>query len=128
MTPKNYTQMEELYKKYAADGFRIAAFPCNQFGGQEPWPEAEIKVWVQKEFGVTFDMYAKIEVNGDGAHPIFKWLKDKQHGTLGINFIKWNFGKFLVNRQGAAVNRYAPTTAPFEIEDEIVKLLGVSKK
>lgn len=128
MTNKNYTQLEALYKKYHGDGLCIAAFPCNQFGGQEPWPEAEIKAFVQSEFGVTFDMYGKIEVNGDNAHPIYKWLKDKQHGILGFNAIKWNFGKFIIDKHGAAVNRYAPTTSPFDIEDELVKLMGVAKK
>jgi len=105
---------------------RIAAFPCNQFGGQEPWPEPEIKKWVQEQFGVTFDLYAKVNVNGNDAHPLWKWLKQKQGGTLG-DFIKWNFSKFLVDRQGVPVKRYGPNVMPEEIEPDIVKLLAGQK-
>lgn len=107
-----------MHTKYAeSKGLRILAFPCNQFGGQEPWPEPEIKKWVTDKFGVQFDMFAKINVNGDNADPLFKFLKKKQKGTLG-DFIKWNFSKFLVNKEGQPVKRYSPNTEPFEIEKD----------
>lgn len=101
----------------------MLGFPCNQFGAQEPGTEAEIKEFVSSKFGVTFPMFAKIDVNGGGAHPLFKWLKDMQSGTLG-DFIKWNFTKFLVNRTGRPVARYAPGEPPFGFEDAIVRELG----
>jgi len=126
MTQKNYQQLQSLYEKYQTEGLQIAAFPSNQFGSQEPWPEDQIKAFVVKEFGVTFDMYAKIDVNGETAHPLFKFLKHRQAGTLG-DFIKWNFGKFLIDRNGQPVNRYAPTTAPNDIEGDILKLLQAKK-
>jgi len=127
MTQKNYQQLQSLYEKYGKDGFRIAAFPSNQFGSQEPWPEDQIKAFAVKEFGVTFDLYAKIDVNGESAHPLFKFLKQQQAGSFG-DFIKWNFGKFLVDREGQPVNRYAPTTAPNDIEGDILKLLKQEAK
>lgn len=114
--------MQDLHRKYESQGLSVLAFPCNQFGGQEPKPENEIKEFVKK-FDVDFDMFTKIKVNGDDAHPLYKYLKEKQGGTFG-DFIKWNFSKFLINRQGVPVNRYAPTTAPKEIEEDIVKLLN----
>lgn len=119
--------MQSLFEKYNNDGFEIAAFPCNQFGSQEPWDNAEIKKWVKETFGVTFDMFAKINVNGDDAIPLYKYLKHKQGGTLG-DFIKWNFTQFLIDRNGVPVARYAPTSEPNKAEPEIAKLLGVSKK
>lgn len=126
LTAGNYPQMQELYKKYEPEGLSLLAFPCNQFGGQEPKPEAEIKEFVS-QYGVTFDMFSKINVNGDGAHPLYKYLKSKVDGTFG-NFIKWNFSKFLINRQGVPVKRYSPTTKPMEIEEDIVKLLKEDSK
>jgi len=117
--------LQVLYEKYQADGLRIACFPSNQFGGQEPWSEPEIKKFVVDTFHVTFDMYSKIEVNGDGAHPLFKYLKMKQRGTFGDS-IKWNFSKFLIDRRGQPIQRYSPLTLDFE--DDIVKALGVQKK
>jgi len=111
-----------MYSKYESQGLRIAAFPCNQFGGQEPWEEPEIKKWVHEQFGVTFDMYAKINVNGDNTHPLWKWLKEKQGGTLG-SFIKWNFSKFLIDRKGVPVQRYGPNVMPDDIVPDMVKLL-----
>ena len=122
-TNGNYPQLQELHSKYYDQGLSIAAFPCNQFGGQEPGTEAEIKDFVQK-FEVKFDMFAKINVNGDNSHPLYKFLKAKQHGALGMDFIKWNFSKFLVDRNGVPVNRYAPTTNPKDIEKDIVNLLN----
>jgi len=125
-TAKNYAQLQELYAKYAQDGLCIAAFPCNQFGGQEPWPEAEIKKFILKR-NISFDMFAKIDVNGSGAHPLYNYLKMKQGGTL-FDAIKWNFTKFLVDRQGQPVQRYAPTTEPNALEVDLCKALGVAQK
>lgn len=111
-----------MHTKYAEEkGLRILAFPCNQFGGQEPWPEDQIKKYVTEKYGAQFDLFAKIEVNGDKAHPLFKYLKKKQKGTLG-DFIKWNFSKFLVDKNGQPVNRYSPQTEPFDIEKDLLKL------
>jgi glutathione peroxidase-family protein len=126
-TDTAYTQMQALYEKYGSDGLRIAAFPSNQFAGQEPWPEPEIKKFVTDKFHATFDLYSKINVNGDGTHPLWNYLKSKQHGTLG-DWIKWNFSKFLIDRQGQPIKRYSPTDEPFNFEDDIVKALGVEKK
>nr|AIL94180.1 glutathione peroxidase [Brachionus koreanus] len=120
-TGSNYPQLSELYKKHEKDGLSVLAFPCNQFGGQEPKPEAEIKEFI-KQFDVKFDMFSKINVNGDNAHPLYKFLKSKVDGTFG-NFIKWNFSKFLINKEGIPVKRYSPTTKPLEIETDILKLL-----
>nr|WET17720.1 PHGPx [Brachionus calyciflorus] len=120
-TGSNYPQLSELYKQHEKDGFSVLAFPCNQFGGQEPKPEGEIKEFV-KQFDVKFDMFAKINVNGDEAHPLYKYLKSKVDGTFG-NFTKWNFSKFLINREGIPVKRYSPTTKPMEIESDIFKLI-----
>jgi len=116
--------MEPLYKKYKDQGFAIAAFPCNQFGGQEPGTDAEIKEFATKKYGATYDLYSKIDVNGDDAHPLWKFLKEKQGGTLGWDAIKWNFTKFLVNRKGEPVKRYAPTYMPNDIEADIVAELA----
>lgn len=118
----NYTEMVKLHKTYADKGLAILGFPCNQFGGQEPGTEAEIKAFAAG-YGVEFDMFSKIKVNGDDAHPLFKFLKSKQGGTLG-NFIKWNFTKFLVDRQGVPVARYSPQTNPIpQIEKDLQKYL-----
>lgn len=121
-TAGNYPEMQELHKKYSAQGLSVLAFPCNQFGGQEPKPENEILEFV-KQYNVEFDMFSKVNVNGEDAHPMYKYLKSKQGGTLG-DFIKWNFSKFLINRQGVPVKRYAPTTKPLDIEKDIVNLLN----
>jgi len=117
----NYTELVQLHEKYAeSHGLRILAFPCNQFGGQEPGTEAEIKQFAQN-FGVKFDMFSKVKVNSDEAHPIFQYLKSKQGGTLG-NFIKWNFTKFIVNREGQPIARFSPQTNPIPvIEKELLK-------
>ncbi|KAI8773150.1 Glutathione peroxidase 1 [Biomphalaria glabrata] len=103
-------------------GLAILGFPSNEFGGQEPGSNEEIKKFVTEQFNVQFDMFSKIEVNGKNAHPLYKYLKHVQKGTLG-DFIKWNFSKFLVNREGKPVNRYAPNVEPFAIEKDISKLL-----
>uniref|UniRef100_A0A182KFG6 Glutathione peroxidase n=1 Tax=Anopheles christyi TaxID=43041 RepID=A0A182KFG6_9DIPT len=101
---------------------RILAFPCNQFGGQEPGTNAEIKKFAEGR-GVKFDMYAKVDVNGDNAHPLWQYLKQHQGGTL-VDAIKWNFTKFLVDRNGQAVGRYGPTTSPLEMRNELEKYLN----
>jgi len=100
-----------------SQGLRILAFPCNQFGSQEPGTDAEIKEFVKK-YEVEFDMFSKINVNKDDAHPLYKYLKSKQGGTLG-NFIKWNFTKFVVDKKGQPVKRYAPNTDPFSIKKDL---------
>ncbi|CAC5414520.1 GPX4 [Mytilus coruscus] len=113
--------LQALHAKYAeSKGLRILGFPCNQFGSQEPGTEAEIKSFVTDKFGVQFDMFSKINVNGNDGHPLFKYLKHKQGGTLG-DFIKWNFTKFLVNKEGIPVKRYAPNTEPNSIEKDFEK-------
>jgi len=121
-TNKNYTQLQALHAKLAEKGLAILAFPCNQFGSQEPGTNEEIKKFVQDNFGVQFDMFDKINVNGNQADPLFKYLKKMQKGTLG-DFIKWNFSKFLVDRNGIPVKRYAPNTEPFSIEKDIENYL-----
>lgn len=122
LTGKNYEQLQALYDEYAeSKGLRILAFPCNQFGGQEPGTNEEIKATVTEKYGVKFDMFAKIEVNGSGADPLWCYLKSKKGGTLG-DFIKWNFSKFLINKEGIPVQRYAPTVEPFAMKKDIEKL------
>jgi len=127
-TPKSYPQLQALYEKYGQDGLRVAAFPCNQFRNQEPLSEPEIKKYVQDTFNVTFDLYSKIEVNGDNAHPLFKYLKYKKSGLLGTEAIKWNFTKFLIDREGQPIKRYGPNEEPFSWENDVAKALGVPKK
>jgi glutathione peroxidase len=122
-TPQ-YKGLEELHKKYAAKGLVVLGFPCNQFGGQEPGNAEEIQSFCELNFGVTFPVLAKVEVNGAGADPLFQYLKKQKRGFLGISTIKWNFTKFLVARDGKVVSRYAPTATPESLEAEIVKLLG----
>jgi len=125
MTPKNYKQLQELHTKYAESaGLRILGFPCNQFGNQEPKSEAEIKEFATKNYGVQFDMFSKINVNGNDAHPLWKFLKNKQPGFL-VNAIKWNFTKFLINKQGVPVARYAPNAEPLSFEKDIIRELGL---
>jgi len=126
-TDTSYKQMQALYNKYESDGFRIAAFPSNQFAGQEPGSESDIKKFVTEKYEVTFDLFSKINVNGNEAHPMFNYLKSKQGGFL-TDGIKWNFSKFLIDRQGQPIKRYGPTDKPFGFEDDIVKALGVAKK
>jgi len=121
-TPQ-YAGLEALYKKYRDRGFAVLGFPCNQFGQQEPGTEAEIQAFCQKNYGVTFPMFAKIEVNGDRAHPLFDFLKKSLPGILGTEPIKWNFTKFLIDKNGRPVERFAPATQPESIEKEIEKLL-----
>jgi len=122
-TPQ-YTGLEELYKKFKDRGLVVLGFPCNQFGAQEPGDEKEIQSFCSLTYNVTFPMFAKIDVNGPEAHPLYQFLKKEGKGILGTEGIKWNFTKFLVNRNGEVLERYAPTTTPASLEAEITKLLG----
>lgn len=121
-TPQ-YKGLEELHRRYAERGFEVLGFPCNQFGAQEPGDAAEIANFCSLTYDVTFPLMAKIDVNGPNADPIFKHLKDEQTGLLGSG-IKWNFTKFLVDRNGKVVSRHAPTTKPEQLRKEIEELLG----
>jgi glutathione peroxidase len=117
-TPQ-YAGLEALYKKYADKGLVILGFPCNQFGAQEPGSESEIASFCSATYGVTFPMFAKIDVNGEKAHPLYKLLKHEAPGLLGSEAIKWNFTKFLIDKSGKVVKRYAPTDAPQSLEKDI---------
>ncbi|CAB3411212.1 unnamed protein product [Caenorhabditis bovis] len=118
LTNSNYTQFKELLDQYKDRGLEIAAFPCNQFGGQEPSCEIDIKSFVADKFKFEPDLYQKIDVNGDNASPLFKFLKKEQGGTL-IDAIKWNFTKFLVDRDGNVIKRFGPTTEPKDMKKHI---------
>jgi len=121
-TPQ-YAGLEALQKRFSARGFEVLGFPCDQFGHQEPGDEAEIKSFCTLNYGVTFPMFAKIEVNGDNAHPLYRFLKKAAPGLLGTEAIKWNFTKFLVSRDGKVVKRYAPNDKPDDIAGDIEKAL-----
>jgi len=121
-TPQ-YKGLEELYEKYGPRGLTVLGFPCNQFGGQEPGGEDEIATFCEVNYGVTCPMFAKIDVNGEAAAPLFDYLKRAKRGLLGSEAIEWNFTKFLIDREGRVVDRYAPNTDPAEIADDIEKLL-----
>jgi glutathione peroxidase len=122
LTPQ-YEGLQKLYEKYQTQNFEILGFPSNQFMKQEPGTDAEIQQFCQLNFGVTFPIFHKIDVNGSKAHPLFKYLRKKASG-LFLNSIKWNFTKFLVNSQGKVIKRYAPTTKPEEMEQDIKNLLN----
>jgi glutathione peroxidase len=119
-----YAGLEELYEKYKDRGLVVLGFPCNQFMGQEPGDEAEIKSFCSLKYHVTFPMFAKIDVNGKGAHPLYKHLKTEARGFLFTKSIKWNFTKFLVDRDGKVIRRYATATKPAKLVADIEKLLG----
>jgi len=121
-TPQ-YKGLEALYEKLRARGFEILGFPCNQFGAQEPGSEKEIAQFCETNYGVTFPLFAKTDVNGAAAAPLYQYLKKAKPGLLGSEAIKWNFTKFLVDRKGAVVERYAPNVEPAAIEQDIEKLL-----
>jgi glutathione peroxidase len=121
-TPQ-YEGLEALYRQYAPKGFAVLGFPCNQFGSQEPGNADEIAKFCALTYDVTFPMFDKIDVNGAHAHPLYEYLKTEQKGILGTEPIKWNFTKFLVDREGQVIGRFAPTTKPSEISPEIEKLL-----
>jgi glutathione peroxidase len=122
-TPQ-YKGLEALYQQYRAQGVEVLAFPCNQFGAQEPGSESEIGAFCEKNFGVSFPLFAKVDVNGDNAHPLFKDLKKDAPGVLGTEAIKWNFTKFLIRKDGSVYKRYAPSTAPLQMTSDIEKLLA----
>ena len=121
-TPQ-YEGLETLYESYKDRGFEVLGFPCNQFGGQEPGDADEIAEFCKVNFGVTFPLMQKVEVNGDNASPLFDWMKKEAPGILGSKAIKWNFTKFLIDRQGHVVKRYGPSDAPEGIAKDIEKLL-----
>ncbi len=121
-TPQ-YEGLEQLYRAHQADGLVVLGFPCNQFGAQEPGSADEIGAFCQVNYGVTFPMFGKIDVNGAGAHPLYQFLKREKAGILGTRDIKWNFTKFLVDRDGKVAGRFAPTTKPKDIEQAIAKVL-----
>jgi len=122
-TPQ-YLGLETLHRDYGEQGFEVLGFPCNQFRNQEPGTEAEIGQFCERSFGVSFPLFAKIDVNGGKAHPLFRYLKRAAPGILGTGIVKWNFTKFLVDRDGNVVKRYAPKTRPEEIRDDIEQLLA----
>lgn len=122
LTPQ-YEGLEALWRRYRERGLVVLGFPCDQFGHQEPGDEAEIQSFCTLNYDVTFPLFAKIEVNGDGAHRLYRALKAAAPGVLGTEAIKWNFTKFLLDRQGAVVRRYAPTDAPADIAEAIEPLL-----
>jgi len=123
LTPQ-YAGLEALHGKFQKRGLEVLGFPCNQFGGQEPGSADEIGAFCQKNYGVGFQMFDKVEVNGADAHPLYQWLTQAAPGLLGSEAIKWNFTKFLVDRDGNVVKRYAPQTEPAKLEDDIEKLLA----
>jgi glutathione peroxidase len=121
-TPQ-YTGLEKLYRDHKAAGLVVLGFPCDQFGHQEPGSEADIAEFCSLTYDVSFPMFAKIEVNGSGAHPLYQWLKSEQGGLLG-SAIKWNFTKFLVGRDGTVLDRFAPKDTPEKLEPKVVAALG----
>ncbi len=121
-TPQ-YAGLEALYKKYKDRGFAVLGFPCNQFGAQEPGTADEIGAFCEKNYGVSFPLFDKVDVNGPNAHPLFTHLKEEAPGLLGTDGIKWNFTKFLVDRHGKVVTRYAPTTSPNALDSDVLALL-----
>jgi glutathione peroxidase len=122
-TPQ-YEGLEALSRKYRKEGLEVLGFPCNQFGAQEPGDAAEIDAFCQKNYGVSFQMFDKIEVKGSRAHPLYQWLTKSAPGILGTEAIKWNFTKFLLGRDGKVFKRYAPQTTPAGLEGDIERLLA----
>ena len=122
-TPQ-YDGLEALYRRYQGKNFAVLGFPCDQFGHQEPGDEAEIQRFCSSTYNVTFPLFAKINVNGDDAHPLYTYLKSEKKGLLGSESIKWNFTKFLVDGNGAVLKRYAPTDTPERIGADLAPLLG----
>jgi glutathione peroxidase len=121
-TPQ-YKGLEELYEKFHGKGLEVLGFPCNQFGSQEPGTEAEIAQFCELNYGVTFPMFSKVDVNGSSAAPLYKYLKAEKPGLLGSEAIKWNFTKFLVDRKGNVLARYAPNDTPESMAGDIEKVL-----
>ncbi len=123
LTPQ-YKGLQELYEKYNVNGLEILGFPCNQFKGQEPGTNEEIKFFCTEKYNVSFKIFNKIDVNGPDADPFYSFLKNQQPGILGTKNIKWNFQKFLINKSGEVIKRYSPTTLPEDIESDIKSLLS----
>lgn len=121
-TPQ-YEGLEELHQKFGDQGFEVLAFPCNQFGGQEPGDAKEIDQFCKVNFGLTFPLMQKIDVNGDSASPLYDWMKGEAPGLMGSKAVKWNFTKFLVGRDGKVIRRYAPQDTPAKIQKDIAALL-----
>ena len=121
-TPQ-FSGLEKLYEKYKDQGFEVLGFPCNQFGGQDPGSNEQIGAYCQKNYGVNFPMFAKVDVKGPEAHILFRYLTNNSKGILG-NGIKWNFTKFLIGRDGKVLNRFAPTTKPEDLESEVAAALS----
>ena len=122
-TPQ-YRGLEALWRKHRDAGFVVLGFPCDQFGHQEPGDESEIKAFCSLNYDVTFPLFAKIEVNGAGTHPLYRWLKGEKAGIFGTEAIKWNFTKFLVDRTGQVVKRYAPSDTPEKLDEDVSALLA----
>ncbi len=122
-TPQ-YAGLEQLWNDYGKRGLVVLGFPCDQFGHQEPGDAEEIRSFCSLTYDVSFPMFAKVEVNGSGAHPLWMWLKEQKGGLLGISAIKWNFSKFLISRDGQVIARYAPTDKPESLAGAIEKALG----
>jgi len=122
-TPQ-FAGLEKLFETYKKRGFEVLAFPCNQFGGQEPGTAAQIGSFCQENYGVSFPVFSRIDVNGPDAHPIFRFLKESKPGLFGTKRIKWNFTKFLVDREGRVVKRFAPSKPPEKLAPDIEKLLN----
>ncbi|HUO66713.1 MAG TPA: glutathione peroxidase [Gammaproteobacteria bacterium] len=121
-TPQ-YAGLQALYARFHEQGLEVLGFPCDQFGHQEPGDESEIKMFCSTRYDVTFPLFAKIEVNGANAHPLYQWLKSEKAGVLGTEAIKWNFTKFLVDRTGQVVRRYAPNDTPEKIEKDLAAVI-----
>jgi glutathione peroxidase len=122
-TPQ-YKGLQNIYDQFKEKGFEVLAFPCNQFGAQEPGNEAEIKSFCSLNYNVTFPLFGKIDVNGKNADPLYEFLKKEEPGILGTEMIKWNFTKFLVNKKGEVLKRYAPNITPESLEQDILKALA----
>jgi glutathione peroxidase len=121
-TPQ-YTGLEALHRKYRDRGLAVLGFPCNQFGAQEPGDAAQIRAFCEKNYSVSFELFGKIDVKGANAHPLYRWLTREAPGILGIGVIKWNFTKFLIDKHGKVVKRYAPTDTPEKIEADLDSVL-----
>ncbi|MBO1626814.1 glutathione peroxidase [Bacillus arachidis] len=122
-TPQ-YKGLQAIYEKYKEQGFEILGFPCNQFGGQEPGTEEEITSFCELNYGVSFPMFAKVDVKGDSAHPLYTYMTEQAPGIFGMKAVKWNFTKFLIGRDGKVIDRFAPQTKPEELEKEIERVLS----
>jgi len=122
-TPQ-YRGLEELYERFGKSGFEVLGFPCNQFGKQEPGTDSEIRGFCDLQYGVRFPLFSKVDVNGPGTHPLYEFLKKAKPGFLGTKRIKWNFTKFLIDRNGRPLKRYSPQTTPQAIEKDVQKALG----